>query len=320
MRHPTLAPAALLLCLAASVHAQSATAPAPGEKTVSLPLRQVSVYKNGVALFEQSGQVTGDTLIQIDFTTAELDDVLQSITAVDRNGGTIAGLGFDSSASVSQQLQMLGLRLGPDPTVLEFLHAIKGQTVEVQGPAGTLTGKVLNVEVHTQPDAKTGILVEHRILSLVTKASGLRSIELTPSVEVRLTGATQKQEIGRYLQLLATTRDPDVRHLILEAKGSGERTVEISYLKSVPAWKSSYRVLLNSNSTSYAPGLGHRRQYLRPGLGQRHPHPRLRRAAELHPAALASQQHRPARVRPSRRPPASRPAWRTASCRPHLSQ
>jgi hypothetical protein len=41
-----------------------------------------------------------------------------------------------------------------------------------------------------------------------------------------------------------------VRHLTLEDRGKGERELHLSYLSAVPAWKSSYRILISGSSTS----------------------------------------------------------------------
>ena len=210
----------------------------------TMPLRQIAVYKNGVALFERSSTVTGDALIHIDFTTAQLNDVLQSLTATDLGGGQIAGLGYDNSATLAQQLAQLHLNLGDDPTVSEFLDALKGKRVQVHGPASNVTGKLLNVEVKTIANTKTGDRSEHRFVSVVTDSGALRTIELTPLVEVRMADSDQRIEIGHYLQILATTHNPPLRHLTLEAKGTGKREIRISYIGALPAWKSNYRVLV----------------------------------------------------------------------------
>jgi len=46
------------------------------------------LYKNGVGFFEHAGRVTGDEAVTIDLTSAQLNDVLQSLTAIDLNGRT----------------------------------------------------------------------------------------------------------------------------------------------------------------------------------------------------------------------------------------
>jgi len=215
-------------------------------KNVRLPITQIALYKNGVGFFELSGKVTGNTLVQIDLTTDQLNEALQSLTAVDSGGGHIVGLGYDSTLPLAEQLRQLNLGLGPDPTVVEFLQAIKGKRVEVRAAGGVVTGKVLNVEVHPYTNPKTGESGEHRVVTVVTDGGSLRSVELTPSVEVRLVSATEKTEIGKYLEILATSHEDGVRHLILEDQGTGERELHISYLATIPGWTSSYRILLTN--------------------------------------------------------------------------
>jgi hypothetical protein len=61
-----------------------------------LPITRVALYKNGVGFFELTGRVTGDEAVTIDFTSAQLNDVLQSLTAIDLNGGRISGANYNS--------------------------------------------------------------------------------------------------------------------------------------------------------------------------------------------------------------------------------
>ena len=75
-----------------------------------LPITRVALYKNGVGFFEHAGRVTGDQAVTIDFTSAQLNDVLQSLTAIDLNGGRISGAGYNSTTPLEQQLKTLRWR------------------------------------------------------------------------------------------------------------------------------------------------------------------------------------------------------------------
>ena len=55
----------------------------------TLPVRKVVLYKNGVGYFEHAGTVTGNQRVAIDFTSPQLNDVLQSLTVLDEGGGRI---------------------------------------------------------------------------------------------------------------------------------------------------------------------------------------------------------------------------------------
>src|ERR1700691_3024220 len=51
----------------------------------NLPVRRVVLYKSGVGFFEHQGRVQGDESVGIDFTSGQLNDVLQSLTVLDLN-------------------------------------------------------------------------------------------------------------------------------------------------------------------------------------------------------------------------------------------
>lgn len=97
MRHSIL-PALLSLSLATSASAQNkADVPKPqtsqpavsslSDSSTRLPVKRVVLYKNGVGYFEQTARVRGTQDLSIDFTTAQLNDVLKSLTAVDLGEG-----------------------------------------------------------------------------------------------------------------------------------------------------------------------------------------------------------------------------------------
>src|SRR5260370_31331380 len=63
-----------------------------------LPIRRVVLYKNGVGYFEHLGRVGGSKDVHIDFTSAQLNDVLKSLTVLDLSGGRITGVDYNSEA------------------------------------------------------------------------------------------------------------------------------------------------------------------------------------------------------------------------------
>jgi hypothetical protein len=87
-----------------------------------LPVTRVSLYKNGVSFFEHSGHVVGNQSITVDFTSAQLNDVLQSLTAIDLGDGSISGATYNSTAAIEQKLGALPLALNEQ---LEPIFAAK---------------------------------------------------------------------------------------------------------------------------------------------------------------------------------------------------
>jgi hypothetical protein len=128
---------------AATVETREDSGSGTSERAAKLPVRRVVLYKNGVGYFEHLGRVHGSQDVHIDFTSAQLNDVLKSLTVLDLAGGRITGVDYNSEAPLARRLATLRLALGEKPTVSEFLGALRGARIEVRGTTGpTLAGKL----------------------------------------------------------------------------------------------------------------------------------------------------------------------------------
>jgi hypothetical protein len=228
------------VCFILIVSAVAQSAPATDTK---LPVRRVVLYKNGVGYFEHSGHVTDAQQVSISFTTAQLNDVLKSLTVLDRGNGHITGVSYNSTAPVEQRLQSLRLPIGENVSQADFLRALRGARVEVRSGTIVLTGRLLSIdsrEVKRKDETTTTI----DTVSLVTDNGEVRSFDLTPSTGVRILERDLNEEIGRYLNVISSEREQDVRRMTISTAGTGERELFVSYISEVPVWKSTYRIVL----------------------------------------------------------------------------
>jgi hypothetical protein len=210
-----------------------------------LPVRRVVLYKNGVGYFEHLGRVRGSQDVHIDFTSAQLNDVLKSLTVLDLNGGRITGVDYNSEAPIARRLGTLRLTLSERPSVSEFLGALRGARIEVRGPTGpAVTGKLLSVERKTRNSANWTSETEE--ISLITDTGEVRTADLNPATSVRIVDHDLQLEVGKYLGLIASAREQDVRRMTVSTAGAGERNLYVSYISEVPIWKTTYRIVLPS--------------------------------------------------------------------------
>jgi hypothetical protein len=222
----------------------ASTATANSAAIKDLPVRKVVLYKNGVGYFEHAGSVSGNQRVTIDFTSPQLNDVLQSLTVLDEGGGRIAGVNYNSTTPLAEQLKTLSLGMSDDPTSTELFQALRGQRVEVTGgPGGTLTGRLMAIESRTEKAGTGDATVDHFYLTLVAGSGAVKVIELTPALSVRPLDANLQGQLDRYLELLSTTHSTGLRHLTLDALGQGQRELRVSYISEVPVWKSTYRIV-----------------------------------------------------------------------------
>jgi len=210
-----------------------------GDDASRLPVKRVVLYKNGVGYFEHSARVHGNQELVIDFTTAQLNDVLKSLTVVDLGDGRISGVRYNSIAPLEERLKTLRLPFGEQATRTDFLTAMRGSRIEVLSKGETASGRLLSVE---QEDRTTDSGTTYHVtdFSVMTDSGEMRNFELGPAVSVRLAERDLNQEVGRYLNLIGSSRARDLRRMSISAAGSGDRDIFVSYISEVPVWKSTY--------------------------------------------------------------------------------
>lgn len=221
--------------------AQEPAAPNAG---AALPVRKVVLYKSGVGYFEHLGSVRNRQDVAIRFTSAQLNDALNSLTVLDLGKGQITGISYNSVAPLEQRLGALRLPLDESTTQARMLSSLRGARVEVTSAAGAVLGRLLSVEQRMTQRGESTTTID--AISIVTDAGELRSFDLSPAVRVRIVERDLRQEISRYLDVVGTTREQDVRRMVISTAGDGERPLFVSYVSEVPIWKSTYRLVFGA--------------------------------------------------------------------------
>ena len=226
----------------AKITRPQASAEASPDSSSRLPVKRVVLYKNGVGYFEHTAHVHGTQDLSIDFTTAQLNDVLKSLTAVDLGEGRISSVRYNSIAPLDERLKSLRLPFGEQITQAEYLTALRGARVEVRSGAASATGRLLSVEKVRRQRAKDDF-EDVTTFSIVTDAGEMKNFDLGVGTSVRIAERELTDEVGRYFGLISSSRARDVRRMSFTASGTGDRDVFVSYISEVPVWKSTYRIL-----------------------------------------------------------------------------
>src|SRR5438270_6130794 len=79
----------------------------------NLPIRRLTLYKHGVGFVERRGTVEG-TAVALAFRADEVNDALKSLLALDRQGGQVRGIHYETPMDREARLAESGIVLGPD--------------------------------------------------------------------------------------------------------------------------------------------------------------------------------------------------------------
>ena len=160
--------------------------PVAGQETVPLPVRKVVLYKNGMGYFEHVGAIRGRQTVEIVLPSAQLNDVLKSLTVIDLGRGQVTGVTYDSTAPLGRRLRELPIDLNKAGGLVGFLNQIRGTEVEIRAPGGTVRGKIMGAELRTRSTGP-GATVQVVEVGIFTAAGELRLVDLESAGALRLT-------------------------------------------------------------------------------------------------------------------------------------
>lgn len=233
-------------------HPISTMSPQEYDVTATAPIRQLTLYKHGVAQVTRETR-SGDAGIRLSLRHSELDDALKSLCVLARDaGGAVTSVAYEAPAAT-------GSHAGPqhrvDPPTQMTLDAGRALTqlieqmtgwsasVVLSGRAEALVGRVLGLE----HDATTGA----RTLLLQDATSA--SVHVLPTTDVVSVTPLDAALATRLTRTLDARRQPDGRQAIDIHVASGAQNLALSYLVPCPSWRVSYRVFLDTASSAPDP-------------------------------------------------------------------
>ncbi len=220
-------------------------------ETAGLPLERVVLFSSGVGYFEHAGEVEGDARVELSFREDDVNDLLKSMVVRDYGGGQIGSVGYGSKDPVSKTLKTFSIDLTGKPTLADLLDQIRGHAIEIDAHE-EITGTILGVERQRRKVNKDET-IEVQLLNLVTE-QGLRAVSLESVGRLRLVDEALDAELRQALAVLATARGQEKKTVAVEFLGEGRRPVRLGYIRQMPVWKTTYRLVLTDDRAPYLQG------------------------------------------------------------------
>jgi hypothetical protein len=204
-----------------------------------LPIKEVILYKHGVGYFERAGELRAGETARLDFKASDMNDVLKSLTIVDRNGGVIGGIRYDAAEALEKRLEDFPFAVDRQASLAAFLDQMKGARLELRLGSDTLAGTIVSART-SKPDEKTA---ERETVVLLTDSGEIRTLDLGAASSVKLSDAKLQGLLRDYLTVLSGARSKDKRSVYIDAAGTAARQLSASYMTPSAVWKSSYRLI-----------------------------------------------------------------------------
>ena len=242
--------------------ARAAVAPTLNAKTTTqtLPIRRVTLYSNGVAYIERRGTVSGHAEIDLSFKQSQVDDVLKSMVVLDLGQGRIGAVSYNSSAPPAARLADIPFSVEPGTQnenqggLAGVLTQLQGAHVIVATASRTAAGSILTVEERkSQIDANKPPSITHALV-IASEGGELMSFDLADVRSVKLVDEGARRDVGEFANATASARRRDAKTIVVTSDGSGSREMLVSYTIAAPIWKTTYRVVLDSQGKPFFQG------------------------------------------------------------------
>lgn len=200
-----------------------------------LPVREMVLYKHGVGFFRREGALSAEE-VTLTFRADEINDVLKSLAAFDREGGQVLGIHYQTPLDKAARLSDSSVRLSDTASLFDLLRDLRGREVTLTVEAGSIRGRLLGLDVAKGEEEKLGD-------SLISIASEHDTIEVYRVKSVRGVQIHDDRAEHDLHFFLDTSMSEDLRRIVTVRLSPGRHWLVVSYVAPSPTWRVSYRVM-----------------------------------------------------------------------------
>jgi hypothetical protein len=216
-----------------------------------LRLDRVVLYRNGVGYFERQGRVDGN-LLRLKVRKDQINDLLKSLTVVDRGSGKALSVSIPLDPRVWQQVANAAFTARGK--LADVLGSLRGTYITVTAGSHTVSGRIVMVESLAAAPAGGKSKSDGREDAKLTLLDGssLRVVTLSEVTAIALGDRDVVMQIDRRLDATAGESMFQQVEIDIRLAGQTPHDVIVSYVVAAPIWKPSYRVVLSGGNSKKA--------------------------------------------------------------------
>ena len=203
-----------------------------------LPVREMVLYKHGVAFYTREGHINAQT-VNLTFNKDEINDVLKSLMVFDRADGQVLGIQYQTPMDIQKRLDSNPIALAKLSTLTDLFTSLRGHQVmithrPIEGSTQSVTGTVLGVDSHRD---------QYHVLILVED----KQVLLLPVAQLHSIDVIDKQSQRDIQIFLDTIMGDDPRLHVKVQLTEGEHDLVVQYIAPAPTWRVSYRIVADND-------------------------------------------------------------------------
>jgi hypothetical protein len=198
-----------------------------------LPIRGLTLYKQGIGYFERRGTVDGSE-VSLVIPRASTNDVLKSLDVVVHQGGPVLSVDYETPEDKARVLSNLPVKLADRSSLVDLLTSLRGSSITLQlSDTTTVTGRIVGVESSLDP-------IAHPPTVLLQQDADLRVVPLAHVHGLTLHDERAATDIGFFLDV---SRTEQTRTTLTVRLAHATHDLGMSYTAPSPTWRVSYRLV-----------------------------------------------------------------------------
>ncbi|MBU0490342.1 MAG: hypothetical protein KKA73_19265 [Chloroflexi bacterium] len=202
----------------------------------TIPIVHMTLYKHGVGFFRRQADLAGEE-VQLSFRVEEMNDILKSLTVIDRGGGQVFGVDYATPQSREERLAGCTVSLADDRSLQDLLVSLRGRRVrllldQAESAEGTLLG--LDEVAERQP-------LDSALVSLLEQDG--QTVSAVPLGRLHGVAIQDEQGAGDLRFFLSTALSQEDYRQVTIRLSPGQHLLDVSYIAPAPTWRVSYRLV-----------------------------------------------------------------------------
>ncbi len=212
-----------------------------------LPIRKMTLWKQGIGYFERRGTVNERTISLIVAHDAT-NDVLKSLNIVVHQGSPVLSVDYETPEEKSAVLKDLAVKLTERASLVDLLVSLRGSSVSLLlDNSQTVSGRLVGVEASL--DQPPTVILQGQEAA----ADQLHILPIARLQGVTLQERRSAQDVSFFLDV---SQLEQTRSTLTIQVGEGDHDLELGYLAPSPTWRVSYRLVRVSDSEALLTGWG----------------------------------------------------------------
>ena len=214
-----------------------------------LPIRKLTLYKQGFGYFEREGSFDGVNVSLI-VPRENINDTLKSLHINDQLGGQVLGVDYETPSDKETVLNDLSVKLRERSSMVDLLQSLRGSRVRLRLESEQdITGRLIGVETSLDPATNLAMV-------LLQDEKTPADIQVYPISKLQGISLEDERAVTDVSFFLDISQTEQTRATVTIRLSEGSHVLHLSYLASSPTWRVSYQLVSDDSNQAHLIGWG----------------------------------------------------------------